>query len=257
MSELSHRLDRTVVIQAAPETVFLFITDSARWAKWWGAGSTIDAQPGGAVFIRYPNGVETSGEVLEVESPKRISFTYGYKSGTPIPPGASTVTIQLEPYGSGTRLNLTHAFGDPKVRDLHVQGWRFQLSVFANTVADAVHANPDALVDGWYHAWSLTGDAERRTAFAKIADLAVTFRDRYSCLDGIEDILAHVAASQVYMPGITLKRKGTARHCQGMVVSEWAAAGPDGKELISGTSVLTVDPGGRIHSVTGLVSPAM
>src|SRR5262249_5445683 len=48
MTELTHSLNRTVVIRAMPETVFRYFTDSARWAAWWGHGSTIDARPGGA-----------------------------------------------------------------------------------------------------------------------------------------------------------------------------------------------------------------
>src|SRR4051794_3367769 len=103
--ELLHHLDRTVAIQAAPETVFNFFTDSARWAKWWGAGSTIDARPGGRVYIRHPNGIESLGEVLDVVPPERIVFTYGFVSGKPMPPGSSRVTIRLEPLRSGTRLH--------------------------------------------------------------------------------------------------------------------------------------------------------
>jgi uncharacterized protein YndB with AHSA1/START domain len=69
MPELPYSLNRTVVIQAKPETVFRYFTDSARWASWWGAGSTIDAQPGGKVYIRHPNGIESLGEILEVRDP--------------------------------------------------------------------------------------------------------------------------------------------------------------------------------------------
>jgi len=39
-------LEVTVHIEAQPETVFSYFTDSVRWAAWWGAGSTIDARPG-------------------------------------------------------------------------------------------------------------------------------------------------------------------------------------------------------------------
>jgi uncharacterized protein YndB with AHSA1/START domain len=106
MQELPYRLDRTVVIKAAPETVFRFFTDSARWASWWGAGSTIDATPGGKMYIRHPNGVESLGEVLEVLPPERIAFTYGFASGKPIPPGSSRVTISLQRDQAGTRLHL-------------------------------------------------------------------------------------------------------------------------------------------------------
>src|SRR6202043_2187402 len=106
MPDLPYDLERTVVIKAKPETVFRFFTDSARWASWWGAGSTIDAQPGGKVYIRHPNAVEALGEVLEVRPPERIVFSYGFVSGKPMPPGSSRVTIRLEPDEDGTRLHL-------------------------------------------------------------------------------------------------------------------------------------------------------
>jgi uncharacterized protein YndB with AHSA1/START domain len=141
MPELPYSLDRTVAIHAKPETVFRFFTDSVRWASWWGSGSTIDAKPGGKVYIRHPNGVETTGEVLEVRDGEWIVFTYGFASGKPIPPGGSRVTIRLEPHDSGTRLHLLHEFAEPAPRDEHVQGWRFQLSLFANAVANEVYAD--------------------------------------------------------------------------------------------------------------------
>ncbi|HXD48849.1 MAG TPA: SRPBCC domain-containing protein, partial [Gemmatimonadaceae bacterium] len=112
MMPLEHRLDRTVVIQASPETVFRYFTDSARWAAWWGAGSTIDARPGGRVYVRYATGDEAAGEVLEVKPPERIVFSYGYVRGTPMPVGASRVTIDLEPLEGATRLRLSHELGD-------------------------------------------------------------------------------------------------------------------------------------------------
>jgi hypothetical protein len=34
-----------------------------------------------------------------------------------------------------------------KVRDQHVQGWRFQLALFANVVSDEVFADASAVVD--------------------------------------------------------------------------------------------------------------
>jgi uncharacterized protein YndB with AHSA1/START domain len=43
---LPYELKRVLVIQASRETVFRFFTDEARWAAWWGAGSTIDPRPG-------------------------------------------------------------------------------------------------------------------------------------------------------------------------------------------------------------------
>src|SRR4029079_10801384 len=87
MTTLSHRLDRSLVIQATPAIVFSFLTETPRWAAWWGTGSEIDARPGGHIRIVYPGGREATGEVLEVVAPERIVFTYGYADGQMIPPG--------------------------------------------------------------------------------------------------------------------------------------------------------------------------
>ena len=115
VTALAHQLDRTIVIGAPPAAVFRFFTDPARWAAWWGAGSTIDARPGGRVFVRYPDGTEAAGEVIEITPPSQIVFTYGYVKGAPVAPGGSRVTIRLEPSPRGTRLHLVHAFADAAV----------------------------------------------------------------------------------------------------------------------------------------------
>jgi len=254
MPELSYQLERTVLIKAARETVFRYFTDSTRWANWWGAGSTIDARPGGTVYIRHGNGVEVSGEVLEVRPPERIVFTYGYASGKPVAPGESRVTIKLAPEAGGTRLVLRHEFAEAAQRDPHVQGWRFQLSLFANVVANEAYAGAAGTVDAWFEAWTIADEKAREEAVSRIAVPEVQFRDRYSLLVGAEDLRAHIGAALRFMPGITLKRKGEVRHCQGEVLADWAASGADGKERMSGTSLFVFRADGRIERVTGFTN---
>jgi hypothetical protein len=195
------------------------------------------------------------GEVLEVHPPEHIAFTYGFATGKPIPPGSSRVTIRLEPHDSGTRLHLLHEFGDAAVRDEHVQGWRFQLSVFSNVVANEVHADAANTVDAWFEAWVITDAQTRDDKLAGIVSPGIRFRDRFSLLDGVADLSAHIGASHRFMPGISLRRKGDVRHCQGTVLAEWVAAGADGQERMSGISVLTLRPDGKIDSVTGFTNP--
>lgn len=252
---LPYSLDRTVVIHATPETVFRFFTDSARWAAWWGAGSTIDAQPGGKVYVRHPGAVEALGEVLEVSPPERIVFTYGYAAGKPMAPGASRVTIRLEPDPRGTRLHLQHEFAEAAPRDEHIQGWRFQLSVFSNVVANEVYAGASGVVDRWFAAWQVPDDKAREVMFAKLVIPAIRFRDRFSLLDGIADLTAHTGAAQRFMPGMHLERRGDVRHCQGTVLADWVARSADGQVKMSGTSVFVFAPDVRIESVTSLANP--
>jgi len=249
---MPHELDRTVTIQASPETVFRFFTDSTRWAAWWGAGSTIDPRPGGAVYIRHPNGVENSGEVLAIAPPQSISFSYGYPAGKPFGPDESRVMITLARAGAATRLSLHHEFVDEASRDQFIQGWRYQLSMFSNAVANEVHAGAEGKIDAWFGLWTIADDAERGAVIVKLASPGVTFRDRFSTLEGHEDLRTHIGASQRFMPGLTMQRRGATRHCQGTVLAEWAAVGADGSEKMTGTNVFVFGPDGKMESVTGI-----
>jgi uncharacterized protein YndB with AHSA1/START domain len=251
VTALAHQLDRTLVIEAPPAAVFKYFTDPVRWAAWWGAGSTIDARPGGRLLVRYPDGTEAAGEVVEVTPPSQIVFTYGYVKGVPIAPGDSRVTISLEPVARGTRLHLVHVFADAAVRDHHVQGWRYQLSLFANIVTDEIHRDAAALVDAWFAAWAEPDEATRTASLSGIASADVRMRDRFSSVIGVPELTLHIGAAQHFMPGMRLRRKGDARHCQGTVIVEWTAVGPDEAPRGQGTNVFTLGPDGRIESVTG------
>jgi uncharacterized protein YndB with AHSA1/START domain len=254
MTTLSHRIDRTLVIQAPPAIVFSFLTETPRWATWWGAGSEIDPRPGGRMKIRYPGGREATGEVIEVSPPNRIVFTYGYADGQMIPPGGSRVTIELEPIGSATRLRLMHDVADERVANEHIQGWRYQLSLFANVAADVAHAGSAGTVDTWFDAWADPDVVSRERSLSRIACPTLKFRDRYSNTEGIADLVAHITAAQHFMPGIRMRRRGDVRQCQGTVLADYIAQSADGKELASGTNIFNFGADGTLESVTGFMA---
>lgn len=183
-------------------------------------------------------------------------FTYGYASGAPVPPGGSRVTIHLEEESGGTRLHLCHEFAEESGRDEHVQGWRFQLSIFANVVANEVHAGATSLVDAWFDTWAEPDHGKRAASLARIAAPEIRFRDRFSLLDGIPDVTAHIAASLRFMPGVRLQRRGDIRHCQGTVLADWAAVGNEGQLRGTGTNIFLLGADGRIQSVTGFWNPS-
>lgn len=251
--DLIHHLDREIDIRASPELVFEHFTDSSRWATWWGQGSSVDPTPGGRVLIRYPNGIEASGEVLEIEAPHRFVFSFGYTSGQPIAAGASRVSIELEEHGPGwTRLRLHHHFADPAVRDHHVQGWRYQLAVFSEVASAALVPNVTRALESWARAWSSDDDAERRALVLEAAAPDVAFRDRWSNLVGREDLLAQLAAVRRFMPGSRLELAGPVRACQGLALCDWVILGADGAETARGTNVATPDGRGRLLEVVGV-----
>ena len=249
---LEHSLERTVFIAAGRATVFRFFTDSERFAAWWGAGSRIDARPGGAVHIRFVNGIVVTGQVVELEPDRRIVFTYGYEGeGRPIPPGGSLVTVTLAEEARGTRLHLRHDLSNASLRDEHVQGWRYQLALFANVAAADQHGGLDARVDTFLGAWAETEASARRAALAAVAADGLVFHDRFSCTAGLDDLSAHIGAAQVHMPGLRLERDGAVRQCQGVALADWVAKGPDGAVRGRGVNVIELAPDGRFAAVTG------
>ncbi len=251
MTGLDFVLDRSVLIVARRDTVFRYFTDSERFAAWWGQGSTIDPRPGGAVYIRHPNAIVAGGKVAEIVPPERIVFSYGFESGQPIPLGASRVTITLEETAAGTLLQLHHELPSAAVRDEHVQGWRYQLALFANVVAREQHAGTDALVDRYFACWAEPDAHKRRAELAAVAREDLSFHDPYSCTSGIDDLNAHIAASQRFMPGVVLARRGDPRQCQGLALVDWVVQGPDGSERAKGTNAFELAPDGRIARATG------
>lgn len=249
---LPHHLDRSILIHAPQATVFSFLTDSERWAKWWGAGSTIDPKVGGKVYIRHPGGVESGGKILDIEPPARVVFSYGFNSGSPIPLEASRVTMWFDDEAGSTRVRLHHEFSDAAARDEHVQGWRYQLSLFANVVTALVHASAAEKVDTWFAAWAEPDAAAREAMLASVAVPSVQFHDQFSCVEGLSELLPHIAAAQRFMPGLKLAREGNVRQCQGTVLADWKAVGADGQPRGQGTNVFNMGPDGRIQTATGL-----
>jgi uncharacterized protein YndB with AHSA1/START domain len=255
MSAAEHVVERTVLIRARRETVFRYFTDSTRFAAWWGEGSRIEPRPGGAVHIRYPNGVVAAGEVLEIAPSERVVFTFGYEGpAPPIPPGGSRVTIALEEGPEGTLLRLRHEVPTAEAREAHGPGWRYQLALFANVAAREQHADAETLVDRFLAAWSEPDAASRRGTLGEIGTDQLTFRDAFGCTEGRDDLVGHIEAARQHMPGVRTERRGPVRQCQGTAVADWVTLGSDGRELGHGTNVYDLAPDGRIARVVGLRS---
>jgi uncharacterized protein YndB with AHSA1/START domain len=247
---LPFSLDREVIICAKRDTVFRYFTDSERWARWWGAGSRIDARPGGEMLIVYPGGTTAQGTVELVEPVERFVFTYGYdRPNTPIPPGGSRVTITLTEVPTGTRVVLRHDVETAAVRDEHVAGWRYQMSVFADVVTRELAANATPTIDRYFALWSERDATARRAALAELCSDGVVYRDKFGYASGRDDLDGHIAAAQIHLPS-KLERDGDPRHTLGVSLVDWHAL-KDGNPAARGTCVIEFAPDGRIARITG------
>jgi uncharacterized protein YndB with AHSA1/START domain len=134
MESTTERLSvtREVVIDASPETVWEFLTDPEKMRRWKGVSSSFDARVGAAYRIEVlPNNI-AAGEIVEVDPPHRIAYTWGWEGNEAVPPGSTTVVYELVPEGGGTRVRLTHSdLPDEDAAASHSHGWEHYLGRLA------------------------------------------------------------------------------------------------------------------------------
>ena len=131
-----HVVELSLRLAAAPEAVFPYLTDPERYARWQGVRAELDPQPGGVYRVWMDTGTVAVGEYVEVEPPRRVVFTWGWEGDPEVPPGSTTVEIDLEPDGDGTTLRLRHSgLPTPETAALHEAGWNLFTSRLSEVVA--------------------------------------------------------------------------------------------------------------------------
>ena len=228
MSGLDYVLDRTVTIAARRETVFRYFTDSERFAAWWGEGSTIEpparrrrAHPlperdrgrrgGGRDRAARAGRLQLRLRVGPADPDRRLA-RHDHARGAP--PRARCV-------------RLHHELPSAEVRDEHVQGWRYQLAVFANVVAKEAHAgaarSPTASSAAGARPTPPSGaPSSRRSPLG-----AGLPRSLLLHLGHRRPRRAHRGEPALHAghgPGAP----GRARSCQGVALVDWSVKGPDG-----------------------------
>jgi uncharacterized protein YndB with AHSA1/START domain len=124
------------VVEAPPDEVFRWFVEPELLARWIGIDAQLEPRPGGVFRFEITEGEWCSGRYLEVVPGRRVVVTWGWDSGAiPVPPGSSTVTVDLEEHPKGTLVRLVHSDLAPEVRPLHAEGWSRFLPRLAAVVA--------------------------------------------------------------------------------------------------------------------------
>jgi uncharacterized protein YndB with AHSA1/START domain len=110
-------------IAAPPAAVYAYLTDSDRWARWQGQRAVIEPTPGGLFRMTVANDTTAEGEFVSLEPNRRVVFTWGWIGHPTLPPGSSTVELELLPDGDGTLVRLTHRGLPAEERSIHRAGW--------------------------------------------------------------------------------------------------------------------------------------
>ena len=114
-------------IAAPPATVYAYLTDPVLWQRWQGTQATLEPRAGGIFSILMGNGMQARGTFVELVPDRRVVVTWGWVDREEIPPGSTTVEIELRPDGPGTLLVLTHRSLPDGELALHRLGWEHYL----------------------------------------------------------------------------------------------------------------------------------
>ena len=136
IEDLTGAIEITQRIEAPPEIVFAYLTDSQRFVRWMGVGAVLDPRPGGRYRIDVDGAHIVSGEYQELDPPRRLVMTWGWEGHPTVPPGSTTVEITLTPERGATVLRLRHlGLPDEGERQNHSDGWQRYTGQLARAAA--------------------------------------------------------------------------------------------------------------------------
>jgi len=116
--------ERTLAIDASPETVWEFLVDPEKLMRWKGINADLETQPGGIFRCEVIPGHIARGEYVEIDKPNKLVFTWGWDGSEDVPPGSSTIVIELASDGDGTSLRFVHQdLPNAEAIASHAHGW--------------------------------------------------------------------------------------------------------------------------------------
>jgi uncharacterized protein YndB with AHSA1/START domain len=143
IEDLAGAIEISQRIEAPPEIVFAYLTDSRRFVSWMGVGAELDARPGGRYRIDVDGEHIASGEYRIVDPPRRLVMSWGWEGHPTVPPGSTTVEITLTPEHGATMLHLRHlGLPDESERRSHAEGWALYTSQLAASASEYARRGP-------------------------------------------------------------------------------------------------------------------
>ena len=134
--------NQSVLLPVSPDEAFALVTEPERIRRWLAVSAYIDLRAGGDFRWTVATGNHAAGTVREVEPGRRLVLAFGWDEDEALPPGASTVTIVIEPAPDGSQVTLTHEGLNEEQTKQHTEGWEHYLERLQK-VATAGEAGPD------------------------------------------------------------------------------------------------------------------
>ena len=149
--------EKSVLVPLNADDTFALITEPDRLRRWQVITARVDLRAGGDYRWTIVPGHSAAGAFTEVEPGRRVVFTWGWEGSADLPPGASTVTITLEPADGGTLVRLVHEGLTGEQAASHGEGWNHYLGRLVTAAADG-----DAGADEWGGGGRTRADHQRR-----------------------------------------------------------------------------------------------
>jgi uncharacterized protein YndB with AHSA1/START domain len=145
-------MTKELEIAARPEVVWRYLIDPEKITTWMGQAAVLEPHEGGLYRIDPVPGHVARGEIVSIDPPRRLVFTWGWEPGDGeppvVPPGSSTIEIELVAEGAGTRVLFTHRdLPTAESAESHTHGWEHYLARLV-TAASGGDPGRDPWLDG-------------------------------------------------------------------------------------------------------------
>jgi uncharacterized protein (TIGR03086 family) len=138
------QVEKSVFVPLGADETFALLTEPERLRRWQAVTARIDLRAGGEYRWTIVPGHTAAGTITVVEPGRRLVFSWGWEESEDLRPGASTVTITLEPEAGGTRVRLVHDGLTADQAAGHGEGWQHYMDRLATAGAKG-----DAGLDEW------------------------------------------------------------------------------------------------------------
>lgn len=121
------------------EETFALLTEPERLRRWLTISAAVDLRVGGDYRMLCVPGHAAVGQVTEVDPGKRVVYSWGWHGDEEVPPGSTSLIVDLEPEGDKTRVRFTHEGLVGVWAERHLEGWNQHLDrlVEAATTGEA------------------------------------------------------------------------------------------------------------------------
>ncbi len=123
------------VLDTNAEETFALLTEPDRLRRWLAVSASVDLRVGGEYRMLCVPGHAAVGRITEIDPGKRVVYSWGWHGDDEVPPGSTSLIIELEPEGDRTRVRFTHEGLVGAWAERHHDGWNQHLDRLVEAAA--------------------------------------------------------------------------------------------------------------------------